>query len=361
MAVKTTVVGCGAVAQKLYQNPLKELERRGILSVTGLVDRHLPHAETLRRSFPRAAVHDDLERALKETGSTLTLVLSPVEFHPEHTLLALEHGNHVLCEKPMAATAAKCDEMIAAANRKGRVLAIGMIRRFFPSFAQLKELVARQELGELRSFNYREGRLFDWDVKTPAVFSKGKESGAGLLFDIGAHVLDALMWILGVSRVASYADDALRGVESNLTMELDTPACQGTVQLSWDSPLKNELRVVGSKGEAVLRVDQFDRLAIRTEAEFREVTIAHGYPADTIEPSRRAISPRLYTQSLYCQLIQVVRAIQLGEPPAVSGEQGKECVQLIESACRLARPLEMPWLDGEQREAYQQLHWSSKP
>src|SRR5262249_38536389 len=62
MAVKTTIVGCGAVAQRLYQNPLRELERQGVLRVTGLVDRHLPHAETMRASFPHAAVHDDLER-----------------------------------------------------------------------------------------------------------------------------------------------------------------------------------------------------------------------------------------------------------------------------------------------------------
>jgi predicted dehydrogenase len=314
----------------------------------------------MRASFPQAAVYDDLERALQAKGSDLTLVLSPVQFHPEHTVLALEHNNHVLCEKPMAATAAKCHEMIEAARRKGRVLAVGMIRRFFPSYARLKEVVARQELGELRSFSYREGKLFDWDVKTPAGFTKGKERGAGLLFDIGPHVLDALTWIFGAPRVVSYADDAVGGVESNFFMELETPACPGTVQVSWDSPLKNELRVVGSKGEAVLRVDQFDKLAVRRGTEFHEVTIDHRYPADTARPSRRTLGPRLYTQSLFCQLIQVVRSIRLGEPPAVGGPEGLECVRLLETAARRARPLEMPWLDGKQREAYQALHRASK-
>lgn len=360
MVLKTTVVGCGAVAQRLYQNPLRTLERQGILRVIGLVDRYLPHAETLRTSFPRAAIYDDLERALKVQESDLTLVLSPVLFHPEHTILALEHQNHVLCEKPMAATEAKCDEMIATAQRKGRVLAVGMIRRFFPSFAHLKELIARGELGDLQSFCYREGKLFDWDVKTPAGFSKGKESGAGLLFDIGPHVIDSLIWLFGTPRVVSYADDALGGVEANFFMELETPTCPGTVQVSWDSPLKNELRIAGSKGETVLRVDQFDKLAIRKGAEFSEVTIEHCYPAETTPLRHRTMSPRLYTQSLYCQLIQVARAIRLGEPPAVSGVEGKECVRLLESACRLARPLEMPWLNARQQEAYQTLHWANR-
>jgi predicted dehydrogenase len=314
----------------------------------------------MQASFPRAAVHDDLDQAMKTKESELTLVLSPVQFHPEHTILALEHDNHVLCEKPMAASVAQCDEMLAAAQRKGRILAVGMIRRFFPSFAHLKELLDRKELGELHSFNYREGKLFDWDVKTPAAFSKGKGSGAGLLFDIGPHVLDALIWLFGMPRVVSYSDDAIGGVESNFIMELETPACLGTVQVSWDSPLKNELRVIGSKGEAVLRVDQFDRLAIRTGAEYREVKVDHRYPADTAQPSHKMMSPRLYTQSLYCQLIQVVRAIRLGERPAVSGAEGKECVRLLESASRQARPFEMPWLDAGQREAYQRLHEASR-
>ena len=97
--------------------------------------------------------------------------------------------------------------MIAAARKMGRVLAVGMIRRFFPSFAQLREWVVRGELGEIRSFSYREGKVFDWDVKSPAGFLPG--GGAGLLFDIGSHVIDLLIWLFGVPDVLSYADDAL--------------------------------------------------------------------------------------------------------------------------------------------------------
>src|SRR4051794_21011107 len=116
MAVKKTIVGCGAVAQRLYQGPLKGLERQGFLCVTNLVDCHLPNAKAMRACFPRAALAEDLEQALKANQTGLTLVLSPVQCHPDHTILALEHDNHVLCEKPMAGTEAKCDEMNATAQ-----------------------------------------------------------------------------------------------------------------------------------------------------------------------------------------------------------------------------------------------------
>ncbi len=354
------LVGCGAVAQRLYRKPLKRLEHQGVLRVTALVDRHDGHANTLRAFFPRAAVFDDLGRALETGRSDLALILTPVQLHSAQTVLSLRHDNHVLCEKPMAATEAQCGEMIAAAKETGRVLAVGMIRRFFPAFAQLRELVVRGALGEVRSFSYCEGRVFDWDVKTPAGFTRHPEGGSGLLFDIGPHVLDYLIWLFGVPEVVSYADDALGGgVEGNVLMELETPVCQGSVRLSWDFPLKNELRVVGTEGEAVLRVDEFDRLAVRRAAAFNEIAIDHAYPADLCEPVRRRLSPRLYTEGIYCQLVQVARAILLGEPPAVTGEEGRECVRVIDAGRRRAQPIEMPWLDDGQQEAYRALHWTN--
>lgn len=359
MNLNTTVVGCGAAAQKLYRKPLQRLEREGILRVAGLVDRHGPHAQAMHSFFPRAALYDDLEHALKGGRSELSLILSPPPVHAEQTILALQHQNHVLCEKPMATTERECSEMMAAARAAHRVLGIAMIRRFFPAFAALREWIVHNRLGEIRRFSYREGKVFDWDVKTAAGFSKHRSGGTGVLYDIGPHVIDCLMWLFGVPEVASSADDALGdGVEGNVFMELATPVCQGSVQLSWDSPLVNELRVVGSKEEAVLRVDRFDKLAVKGVSGFVPVPANHAYAVDLGQPCRKTISPKTYTQSMYCQLMQMVRAIRFDEPPAVTADVGRTCVSVIESARRQAEPLEMAWLDPEQQQAYRTRHWT---
>src|SRR5689334_21501234 len=126
MALRTTLVGCGAVAQGLNRKPLQKLERRGILQVVALVDRHGRHAETLRSFFPRAAVFEDMSRALESGDSELSLSLSPAPSHSEQSLIAFEHENHVLCEKPMATSVEGCDNVIAAASESGRVFAVGM-------------------------------------------------------------------------------------------------------------------------------------------------------------------------------------------------------------------------------------------
>ena len=359
MTLNTVLVGCGAVASQLYRKPLQKLERQGVLHVTALVDSNREHAEGLRAKFRSATVYNDLKLALESQRPDLTLILTPPHLHCQQAVLALEHRSHVLCEKPLAASTAHGAEMVSAARENDRILAVGMIRRFFPAFAQLKRLLDAGELGEIGSFCYREGRVFDWDVRTPAVFTRQPSGGSGILHDIGSHALDYLLWLFGDLSVVSYADDAYGGVEGNVLIELGCPACSGTVQLSWDSPLLSELRIVGAKGEAILRLDQLDKLAINTTGDFKEVHVTHAYPADVRDPSLKAITPKVYAEGIYCQLIQVIRAIEMAEAPAVDGEQAQACIRLLEEAQRCARPLDMPWLDPHHQARHQSLHWTN--
>jgi predicted dehydrogenase len=357
MSLHSTVVGCGAVAQRLYRKPLQMLEKLGLLRVQALVDPVTGHSSALARYFPGARVHADLEAALQQSKPDLTLILTPAHLHCEQTLLALASNSHVLCEKPMATGTADCERMNAAANRSGRVLAVGMVRRFFPAFARLKELIESDALGTLESFQYGEGHKFDWDVTTPAAFRPRSEGGTGVLFDIGPHAVDHLSWTFGEFSVSAYRDNALGGIESDAVVDVTSSRCRGSIHLSWDSPQGNELRVFGSKAEAVLRLDQFDQLAVRTNREFEMQRTLVAFPADAERTPRRLIGPRSYTEAIFAQLVQVVRAIQLGEAPRADGKAGHRCIALLESALGMADILPAPWLSSAEQDAIRRLHW----
>jgi predicted dehydrogenase len=345
----------------LYRKPLAILERQSVIQVVGVVDRHRPHAERLLATFPRAIPFDDVATSLERADSEWTLILSPHHLHSTHTLTALRYGSHVLCEKPMATSASECEEMIGAARRAQRTLAVGMIRRFFPAFARLKDLVDQGELGEIQSFQYREGKVFDWEVTTPAGFAKAADGGGGVLLDIGVHALDYLQWLLGPLEPASYADDGLGGAEGNVFMELRSERVNGTVQLSWDSPLRNEFRLAGTRATALLRVDEIDRLAIKHPGGgFEQVDTRVSFAADTRDPSRSQLCPRVYTQAMLCQLIQTIRAIRLNEAPAATGDAGLDALELIEAARTVAEPLDFPWFEPARRGLQQALHWTTK-
>lgn len=351
------IVGCGAVAQRLYRKPLQQLQKEGVLQIDALVDPAASHAETIGAFFPRAVRHADMTAALDARQPDLTLILSPAHLHCGQTIAAVKAGSHVLCEKPLASTEAECRQMTDAAADAGRVLAVGMIRRFFPAYESLRRLLNEGRIGTLAGFEYREGHKFEWEVTTAAAFRPRREGGTGVLFDIGPHAIDHLQWTFGDLAVSTYQDDALAGVESNASLDLRSASCNGALHLSWNQPQANELRVTGDKGEAVLRIGAFDQLAVKTGGAFVPQPVDVAFPADALARARRFVSPRSYPEAIYAQVVQTVRAITLGEPPAADAEAGRRCVALLESALSMARPLSMPWLETARREAYLRLHW----
>jgi predicted dehydrogenase len=317
------------------------------------------NANALRAFFTKAKIYDNLENAFAESKLDITLVLSPAHLHFEHVVQALRNYSHVLCEKPMALSADDCARMNAVATETDHILAIGMIRRFFPAYQQFKQMMCDGKLGSLVSFEYREGHKFEWDVTTSVAFRPRMCGGTGVLFDIGPHVVDYLTWLFGDLKVPAYADDAISGIESNVSLEIESHFCRGSIHLSWDCPQSNELRVLGSKGEAVLRVDRFDQLAVRTTSDYELQKIPISFPTDTLRQAQSYMSPKSYVEAIYCQLVQMMRAIKWGEPPAVDGLEGEKCIFLLESALSVACPLDMPWLERSEEEAFRRMHWKN--
>ncbi|MEJ0084608.1 MAG: Gfo/Idh/MocA family oxidoreductase [Pseudomonadota bacterium] len=360
MSVRTIVVGCGAVAQRLYRKPLAQLAKQKLIEVVGLVDPAAGHAAAMLPAFAGARHFTTLEEACRAAQPQLTLVLTPPHLHCAQTEMAFAHGSHVLCEKPMASSTAECQRMLESARAANKILAIGMIRRYFPAFAKLRELVRTNALGNLQSFEYREGHKFEWAVTTPAAFKPRAKGGAGVLFDIGTHALDFLQSVFGELSAQEYADDVAGGVETNVAMRLESADCGGTLNLSWDVPLVNELRVIGSSAEAVLRIDRFDQLAVGRRGAFVPQTVDISFPADLDKTSPRRIVPLSYADAILCQVVQMLRAIELGEQPAVDGASGAACIRLIEQALSKAAPLPEPWLTPRERAAAAQLHGSAR-
>jgi hypothetical protein len=77
------------------------------------------------------------------------VIATPTFTHRDLAVEALGAGLHVFCEKPMALTSQECDDMIAAAERAGRVLQIGYVRRFQPEFVEASARIESGEIGDV--------------------------------------------------------------------------------------------------------------------------------------------------------------------------------------------------------------------
>jgi predicted dehydrogenase len=358
LTLDIAVIGCGAVIERLYRGALRKLESRGIARVAALVDPNPARTAAIRRHFPSAAEFASPSAAFARNRPDLTIVASPPALHAEHSIAALDAGSHVLCEKPMAISVEDAERMAAAARVAGRVLAIGMVRRMYPSLAAARTLLSAGELGEGLRFEYREGDIYGWPITSNAAFRR-TTGGGGVLADLGSHVVDFLAALFGSPTATAYSDDAAtEGVETNCRIDLVHPGAGGRVQLSWNQPLASGLRVAGTSGELILDPGIFDSVRWRPKGGAWRTQIGTAtLPVDLRRiPSRG--TPRSRYDSAYYQLVQVLRAVVYGEPVPVAADQGLATVRVIDACYRQATPLTHPWLTATEQAEMRGRHWS---
>ena len=117
----------------------------------------------------------------------------PTPRHAEVAVQALNAGQHVFCEKPMARTLAGCDAMIEAQQRSGRVLMIGHVLRFWPHYVRAHELMQNGELGVLLSARFeRQSPVPRWSRWMLDPLQSG-----GAPLDLHLHDADVALWWFG--------------------------------------------------------------------------------------------------------------------------------------------------------------------
>lgn len=172
---------------------------------------------------------------------------TPHTLHAENTILCLDAGKAVLCEKPFAINAAQAERMIETARRKKLFLMEAMWTRFLPALDALRRLLVEGAVGEPRmleaSFGFPapadpSGRLFN-----PAL-------GGGALLDVGIYPLSLAYFLFGPpSRIASLADLGKTGVDERAGVVLGFPAGRiAVLHCSITTDLANDLTVFGTGG-----------------------------------------------------------------------------------------------------------------
>jgi predicted dehydrogenase len=344
--------GCGAVSQLYYGPALNVLERQGLIQVTALWDPDADSLDRLKRLFPLAAVARSATLAAQQR-SQLAIIASPPAFHAAQAVEAMRAGMGVLCEKPMATTTVEGRMMIDTAAATGRVLAIGLVRRYFPATQMIADLLKRGWLGEILSVHGFEGGKFEWPVRSPSYFA---DAPGGVLLDIGIHTLDLLLWWLGEMDEVEYQDDAIDGIEVNCQLRLRfRSGVTGKIRLSRDWPCPNHLTIRGSNGWLRWEINEADSLWLGLpEGACRLQGRLHA-SADERNGSRIQPAPDFH-QSFLNQLRNVVAAVHGDQAVLVSGEEGFRSLSLIEQCYRSRSLMQMPWFN--ESEQAQASRWS---
>lgn len=245
--IRWGILGTGAIANTFAGGLIPE--SGGVAYAVG--SRTAQSAQRFAAKHGIARAYDSYEALAADPDVDMVYVATPHSFHCENTLMCLDAGKPVLCEKPFALSAAQGERMIARARERGLLLIEAMWTRFLPVMAQVGAWLREGKIGEPRLVRADFG--FSAPVK-PESRLFNPQLGGGALLDVGVYTIALASMVFGHAprRVQSSARLGETGVDEENALLLDYPS--GHAQLfsaiRLDTP--HGASILGDKGGIVI-------------------------------------------------------------------------------------------------------------
>ena len=281
------------------------------------------------------------EEMIRKEGLDIVAVATPNKFHAPLTIAALKAGSHVLCEKPMAMTAAEAARMNRTARKVGKRIMINFSFRFNPLSRSMKQEVENGALGDI----YYARTVWMRRLGMPGFggwFGQKALSGGGPLIDLGVHRTDLALWLMGYPKpvwvMAGTYDHLARAKAKKARKKFDVEdlavamvrfdnGAMLEIEASWASHIKErelmETRLLGTKAGMVQRnLDE----GYGFEAEFFLERDGRLYDMKLHEPMPHVASP----------MHQFVDCILKNKPHPATGEEGHTVMLLLDAIYKSA-------------------------
>ncbi|MGE0772086.1 MAG: Gfo/Idh/MocA family protein [Cyclobacteriaceae bacterium] len=193
MQVRWGIIGPGKIARKFAD----ALTRAPGNSLRAVASRELSRAEAFAKTFGASRAYGDYEQLARDEEVDVVYVATPHAYHKAHSIISMQHGKAVLCEKPMSVNYASTQAMVDVARAQGVFLMEAFWTRFMPLTLALEELLKRQAIGELKYVRADFGVAFDFDAES-RIFNL--HLGGGSLLDVGVYPLFLALLFLGKPR-----------------------------------------------------------------------------------------------------------------------------------------------------------------
>jgi predicted dehydrogenase len=192
------LIGVGSIAQGVHIPGYRAIPDQ--CEIIAAADISANTLNAAGRKFEIPHLFDDYHDLLKLDEIDAVSVCASNSVHHPATLAALTAGKHVFCEKPLALNVAEAREMVAAARAADRILAVDFQSRFFAQSELLKGYIERGDLGEIYYVRAAWNRRRGLPPEVRGAFHSKELNGGGALIDIGVHVLDVALWLMGGPR-----------------------------------------------------------------------------------------------------------------------------------------------------------------
>jgi predicted dehydrogenase len=308
-------------------NLLRVLADDPTVDIRWICDRDPVRLARFHRRHPLAQTTGDVEAVLDDPRVDAVVIATPVCTHYELATASLAAGKHTFVEKPLAASAALADELIALADRVDRLLLCGHTFLYSPPVRAVKRLVETRALGEL------------YFASSSRVNLGPYRGDVSVVWDLGPHDFSILLYWFGETplSVQTTGRDALTtGIADVAFVAMTFPGgIVANVELSWLAPSKLRRTVLVGSEKMVVYDDGspepirlFDRGIVLGEPEsFGQYHLSYR--------SGEIVCPKLETREpLVAELADFVRAVREGDRMRAQAQLARDVVWLSESAER---------------------------
>ncbi len=323
--IRYAVVGLGYIAQIAVLPAFAQAGKNSEL--TALVSDDPVKLKELARKYgvDRVGGYEDYDALLASGEIDAVYIALPNHLHLDYTRRAARKGVHVLCEKPMAVTAAECKQMMRECDRHAVKLMIAYRLHFEKANLAAAELVNSGKLGEPRIFN----SVFTMQVNDADNIRLQDETGGGVLYDIGVYCINAARYLFRDEPTEVFAQTARNGearfseTEEMASAFMRFPGDRvASFTVSFGAARGSSYEVVGTEG--TLRVAP----AYGYAEELKHVVTRDGKSRERVFPRRDQFAP---------QLLYFSDCILRGRDPEPSGQEGLIDVRIIEALYRSAK------------------------
>lgn len=212
----------------------------------------LSRAAAERLGIP--AAYDSYEALLADPDVEAVYNPLPNHLHVPWTIRAMEAGKHVLCEKPVAITAAEAAELVEAERRTGRRVAEAFMVRHHPQWRRARALVTEGRVGEARLIR----AVFAYHLVDPSNIRNQADIGGGGLYDIGCYAIAAARYLFGAEPtrvIATIERDPEMGIDRLASGLLDFPGGRQLVfSCATQLAARQSVEILGPRGRIEIRV-----------------------------------------------------------------------------------------------------------
>lgn len=341
--LKVGMIGAGKIAEVLHIPNLLSSDLAELVAISD------PNADRLRyitKKFSLANVKSFTDYRDITNGDFVdaVIVAVPNHLHAVVSIDALEHGKHVLVEKPMATNSIEATKMVECAANAEKILMVNHSQRFFPHNQKAREIIESGMIGEIRLVKAAFGHSGpeNWTQNVGWFFDKDK-AAFGALGDLGVHKVDLIRYITGlevkecVALTATLEKNANVEDIANGVMKLSNGAL-ATLDANWITRGLEENYIVVYGENGTLKVGQTDPSKI--DLYIAKPIAYHG---------EIVLKPLFTNEDPYWKLPVVEHFIKvcLGmEQPIVRPEDGLMSIEIIEKFLESSKLQKVVEIDG---------------